>query len=234
LLALEREDCEQRVMASVERALADALPTAVGARSRALEREWQCRAISGLLAIERSRAPFAVVETERELRGEIAGLEFRLRVDRVDEVDGSRVVIDYKTGKTGSAAWRGARMDAPQLPLYAVLHPDRPGAIAIAQATSAGARFMGVGEESITLDGMTPARKFALTEDREKGFDWPAITQHWWAWLEVLARDFAAGRAGVDPKLAAATCRHCHLGGLCRVDTARVRDDGPEEAGDDS
>lgn len=234
LLALAREDCEQRVTASVEHALADALPAAIGARSRGLEREWQCRAIGALLAIERSRAPFAIVETERELTGRIGGLEFLLRVDRVDAVDGLRVVIDYKTGRTGSAAWRGARMDAPQLPLYAVLLPDRPAAIVLAQANGAGARFVGVGEESITLDGITPARRFALTEDKEKGFDWTAITQHWWAWLDALARDFAAGRAAVDPKLAAATCRHCHLGGLCRVDTARARDDLPEETGDES
>lgn len=233
LLALDREDCERRVTSSVERALGAALPAAVGARSRGLEREWQCRAIGGLLAIERSRAPFAVVETERDLTGRIGGLEFRLRVDRVDAVDGSRVVIDYKTGTSGSAAWRGARMDAPQLPLYAVLHPDRPAAIALAQANGAGARFVGVGDESILLEGITPARKFVLTEDKEKDFDWPAITQHWWAWLDALARDFAAGRAVVDPKLAAATCRRCHLGGLCRVDTARSRDDMPEETGDE-
>jgi probable DNA repair protein len=234
LLALDHEDCERRVTSSVERALVAALPVAVGARSRGLEREWQCRAIDGLLAIERSRAPFAVVETERELTGRIGGLEFRLRVDRVDAVDGSRVVIDYKTGRTGNAAWRGARMDAPQLPLYAVLHPDRPAAIALAQASGAGARFVGVGDESILLDGITPARKFALTEDREKGFDWPAITQHWRAWLDALARDFAAGRAVVDPKQGQDTCRRCHLGGLCRVDTAGARDDVPEETGDEN
>lgn len=234
LLALDREACEQRVAASVERALSEALPATVGPRARVLEREWQCRAVGGLLAIERGRAPFTVAETERELKGRIGGLEFRLRVDRVDAVDGSRVVIDYKTGRTGSGGWRGARMDAPQLPLYAVLHPDRPGAIAIAEANGAGARFVGVGEESIALDGLAPARKFALTEDREKGFEWTAITQHWWAWLDALARDFAAGRAAVDPKLASATCRRCHLGGLCRVDAARVREDVPEEASDDA
>jgi len=232
LLALDRAECEQRLAACVERALADTVPAAVGARSRGLEREWQLRVIGGLLEIERSRAPFTVAEMERELTGRIGGLEFRLRVDRVDAVEGSRVVIDYKTGSAGSAAWRGARMDAPQLPLYAVLHPDRPGAIAIAEASGAGVRFTGVGEESIALDGLTPARKFALTEDRDDGFDWQMITHHWWAWLDALARDFAAGRAPVDPKLAAATCRRCHLGGLCRVDAAGARDEVPEEAGD--
>jgi ATP-dependent helicase/nuclease subunit B len=233
LLALDHEDCGRRVTTSVERAMGAALPAGVGPRSRGLEREWQCRAIGGLLAIERSRPPFVVAETERELTGRIGGLEFQLRVDRVDAVGGARVVIDYKTGRTGNAAWRGARMDAPQLPLYAVLHPDRPAAIALAQAQGAGARFVGVGDESVLLDGITPAPRFMLTEDKEKGFGWPAITQHWWAWLDALARDFAAGGAAVDPKLAAATCRRCHLGGLCRVDTARARDDVPEETGDE-
>jgi probable DNA repair protein len=233
LLALPATDCAARVEAAVDRALAESVPAGTGPRARTLEREWQCRAIAGLLELERSRAPFAVVETERELDGRLGGLEFRLRVDRIDAVDGARVVIDYKTGATRGSAWRGARMEAPQLPLYAVLHPGRPAAIALAEARLVGARWVGVGDESIALDGITAAPNFALTEDKEKGFDWRAITEHWWAWLEALAQDFAAGRAAVDPKLAAATCRRCHLGGLCRVDPPGARDEAAEEAGDE-
>ncbi len=231
LLALAPADCGQRVTAAVEQAMAESVPAVVGPRARDLEREWQCRAIGGLLELERGRAPFAVVETERELVGRLGGLEFRLRVDRVDSQEGNRVVFDYKTGETRVSAWRGARMDAPQLPLYAVLHPERPAAVVLAQAGLAGAQWVGVGDESVTLAGVRPATKFALTEDQQKGFDWRAITEHWWAWLDALARDFAAGKAAVDPKLAAATCRRCHLGGLCRVDTPGARDEPSEEAG---
>lgn len=234
LLALAPADCAGRVAAAVERAMAATVPAIVGPRARELEREWQCRAIAGLLDVERARGPFAVVETERELAGRLGGLEFLLRVDRVDAQDGARVVFDYKTGDTRTSAWRGARMDAPQLPLYAVLHPERPAAIVLARAGLTGAQWAGVGDESIALPGITPAPRFALTEDKEKGFDWRAITEHWWAWLEALARDFAAGQAVVDPKLAAATCRRCHLGGLCRVDPAGAREEPAEEAGDDA
>jgi len=234
LLALACEAADRRVAGAVEQAMAEAVPAAVGPRARLLELEWQCRAIGALLELERGRTPFTVVETERELTGTLGGLEFRLRVDRVDAQAGARIVFDYKTGETRSSAWRGARMDAPQLPLYAVLHPERPAAIAIAQAGGAGARFVGVGDESVVLANLTPAAKFPLTEDKEKGFDWQRITGRWWAWLEVLARDFAAGQAAVDPKLAAVTCRRCHLGGLCRVDTAASREDPAEEAGDDA
>lgn len=234
MLALAVEAAERRVAAAVEQALGEAVPAGVGPQARMLEREWQCRVIGALLELERGRRPFTVVETERELTGTLGGIEFRLRVDRVDAQDGARIVFDYKTGASRSSAWRGARMDAPQLPLYAVLHPERPAAIAIAQAGGTGARWIGVGDESVELDGLTPAAKFPLTEEKEKGFDWRRITERWWAWLEVLARDFAAGQAAVDPKLAAVTCRRCHLGGLCRVDAAASREAPVEEASDEA
>lgn len=233
LLALTPAVCGRQVAESVEQAMAEAVPAVVGPRARALEREWQVRAIGALLELERGREPFVVIETERELAGQLGGLEFRLRVDRVDAQGEARVVFDYKTGETRSAAWRGARMDAPQLPLYAVLHPQRPAAIALAKAGLAGAGWVGVGDESVLLDGLTPAHKYALTEDRQKGFDWRQITEHWWAWLESLARDFGAGQAVVDPKLAGVTCRRCHLGGLCRVDAAAARDEPAEDSGDE-
>jgi len=234
LQALTPADCNRRVAESVDQALADAVPATVGPAARALEREWQAAAVGGLLELERRREPFTVVETERELTARLGALEFRLRVDRIDAQGSARVVFDYKTGATRTAAWRGARMEAPQLPLYAVLHPERPAAIVLARAGLAGASWAGVGDESVALDGLTPARKFPLTEEREKGFDWRQITERWWACLEVLARDFAAGQAAVDPKLAGVTCRRCHLGGLCRVDAASARDDAPVEQVDES
>ena len=146
----------------------------------------------------------------------------------MDRIGDELVVIDYKTGRTAGSAWRGARMDAPQLPLYAVLHPDRPTGIAFAGVGAAGAKYVGVGRDGSAIDGVEPAEKFKLTEDRQKGFPWAEITSHWHAWLERLARDFAAGRAEVDPKLAALTCRHCHLAALCRVEAA-----SPEDAEED-
>lgn len=232
LLALDAGACSRRVAAAVEGAIADAAPAGVGERSLRLEREWQQRAIENLLALERARPPFTVVETERRLTGAIGGLELRLRVDRVDQVASALVVIDYKTGAVRGAPWRGARMDAPQLPLYAVLHARRPAGIAIAEAGATGARFVGVADDAAVFDGLAPAGEFELTEDRECGFRWEQVTEHWWAWLDRLARDHAAGRADVDPKLGANTCRRCHLAALCRVESAARDDADGEEQGD--
>lgn len=217
LLELDPQARNARVAAQVDAALARELPAGISSRPRLLERDWQCRAIESLLAIERERPEFTVAEVERSMDGELGGLVLKLQVDRVDRVGDGLLVIDYKTGKATTKQWRGARMDAPQLPLYAVLHPGKPSGIAVAMVAATGTRFRGVGSEAGVIDDLMPAARFELTEDRQTGFDWRQITAHWYAWLEQLARDHAAGRAEVDPKLAAATCRQCHLGALCRV-----------------
>lgn len=231
LLELDGPACDSRIAAAVSEAIADLAPRSGGERSLDLERAWQLRAIASLLAAERKRPPFTVVETEREIAGRIGGLELALRVDRVDETGGVLVVIDYKTGTVRGAPWRGARMDAPQLPLYAVLHPRHPAGIAIAQAGTARAGYFGVGSGDVGIEGVVAAEDFELTEDREDGFGWRQVREHWWGWLERLARDYAEGKADVDPKLAASTCRQCHLAALCRVESAPADDDG--ETGDD-
>jgi probable DNA repair protein len=219
-----------RIEIAVGQAIDAAAPAGMGTRAIALEREWQRLAIGNLLELERARPPFTVLETERALRVTIGGIELSLRVDRVDRVDRDLIVIDYKTGAVKNSAWRGARMDAPQLPLYAVLHPGRPTGIAFAGIGAGRATFVGVSRDGGAIDGLRAASKFELTEDRQKGFEWDQVTAHWRAWLERLAADFAAGRADVNPKLGADTCRYCHLGALCRVAPALP---GDGEGGDD-
>jgi probable DNA repair protein len=231
LAALDAATRAARIEAAVDASLASATPAGTAAPTVAIERDWQRGAIAQLLELDRLRPPFSVAETERAQLLSIGGLELALRIDRLDRIGEELVVIDYKTGKTQAAAWRGARMDAPQLPLYAVLHPDRPTGIAFAAAGRARAKYVGVGRDGAAIAGVVAAERFALTEDREKGFSWPAIAAHWRAWLERLAGDFAAGKTEVDPKLGSETCRLCHLGALCRVEV--VEPDAGEADGDD-
>lgn len=234
LLRLDAGACAARVSAAIDQSLAEVLPPHSGPRTTALERDWQSRAIGHLLALERARPPFTVVETERELRGRIGGLDLHLRVDRVDRVGDQLVVIDYKSGAVRKAPWRGARMEAPQLPLYAVLHPGRPAAIAIAELDAGQARFVGVSGSVGLIATLEPAQQFELTEDGEQGFDWPVIRERWHAWLDRLARDHATGQAEVDPKLASDTCRYCHLAALCRVLPGDPEEEPGAEDGDDA
>jgi probable DNA repair protein len=231
LAALDEAARNVLAAAAVDAALTGSTPAGTGLPTIELEREWQRRAVARLLELDLARPPFTVVEAERARPLAIAGLPLNLRVDRLDRIGDELVVIDYKTGRTQSSAWRGARMDAPQLPLYAVLHPDRPTGIAFAGVGAAGARYVGVGREAGAINGLEDAAKFRLTEDKQNGFSWGEITAHWRAWLEQLAADFVAGNAEVDPKLAADTCRYCHLAALCRVEPASP-DDVEDETAD--
>ncbi len=231
LVALGEPARSRHIAAAVDAALDTLAPAGTGPVTLALERAWQRQAAARLLALDLERPPFAVVETEQALALAIGGLELSLRVDRVDRIGEELVVIDYKTGRTQSNAWRGARMDAPQLPLYAVLHPGGPTGIAFAAADAGRARYVGIARADGIIPGLKPAEKFALTEERESGFDWPAVTARWFAWLERLARGIVAGECEVDPKLGAETCRSCHLAALCRVEPASPADVEVEGSG---
>ena len=201
---------------SLDRALADELPADLGARLRDLERQWQLAALTRLLEYERARPPFDVIATEEKLETRLAGLPLKLRIDRVDRIEAGLAIIDYKTGKATTSQWRGARPDAPQVPLYAVLRGDGVAAAAFASVSAHQVRLRGVAAADDALPDVEVAERFRLTDDRQAGFTWPQVREHWAGWLAALARRFQAGDAAVDPKQPQ-TCRYCHLETLCRV-----------------
>ncbi len=184
-----------------------------GARWRRRERERMQGVLEKWLEIEKLREAFEVEQLEQGADvARHAGLEFRVRIDRVDRLaDGSRVLIDYKTGRPG-ADWRGERPDNPQLPIYALLRPQALVAVAYGRvnATDCGfvaetdrrAVFKPSGRES-TLEGMP---------------NLAALIEVWSGRIAKLAADFAAGQAAVAPTVQA--CKNCWLQGLCRVPAA--------------
>jgi ATP-dependent helicase/nuclease subunit B len=228
LLEATPESLDALKESALGQALAEELPAAAGSRAVALEAEWQRAALARLLELDRERPAFELVALEQEIEANFAGLRLRLRVDRIDRVDAGLVVIDYKTGRAETSQWRGARLDAPQLPLYALQQKGGVAGIAFASVGAQAARLRGVGASDAIADGVVPAEKFALTEDRQDGFSWQQVQEHWAGWLASLARGYIEGSAVVDPKQPQ-TCRLCHLQTLCRVapelDLDRADDD---------
>jgi putative RecB family exonuclease len=103
----------------------EALPTLLkatwvreGYRDEAQEREGFTRAVGWLTAYVDSLEPeFEPLAVERTVGAKTATLALSGRVDRIDDVDGELVIVDYKTGRTGlgSDDARGSRA----LALYA-------------------------------------------------------------------------------------------------------------------
>ena len=133
-------------------------------------------------------------------------------MDRVDELDdGTRVILDYKSGKTSTQSWEGERPDEPQLPLYAIdMRQRQPVAAALfAQLRAGELGFNGLAQRA----GIAPKVKAAGDADAA----WQAQLDAWQTTLTTLAEAYRTGDARVDPKEFPRTCEHCGLQALCRV-----------------
>ncbi len=193
-----------------------------GARWRERERIRMHALLRKWLAAERLRAPFSVERLEQRAQtAQHAGLQFTVRIDRVDRLeDGARVLIDYKSG-SAARDWRGERPDNPQLPIYALLLPEQLAAVAYGKINAADCCFVFEAERSgIFRPGSARTRLEGMSS-------LAGLLQVWSRRIDGLAAQFAEGRAAVDPTLSA--CRSCRLHGLCRVpsalDIAAVLDD---------
>jgi ATP-dependent helicase/nuclease subunit B len=209
-----RPDAEKQL---IDAAAARAIETVCQRRDPG--RRWRLREAVRLqnlltkwLQLERARAPFVVEALEgRDQIARFGGLDFRVRIDRVDRLlDGARVLIDYKTG-AADPDWRGERPDNPQLPVYALLSPDALVAVAYAKVNAAESGFVAESERG---EIFPRTRRSEL----EGSASFAELIQVWSRRIERIAGEFAAGRAEVAPTIKA--CQSCKLQGLCRVPAA--------------
>ncbi len=233
---------ESWVAGHVERVFAQALPPDIRERMPAryleLEGERLARLVAAWLDYESARVPFAVLETEARREVTLAGLTFKLRLDRLDRLtDGSVLVVDYKSGDVKPKAWDPPRPEDVQLPLYAgfALDPEQElGGLVFAKLRPGDLSFAGrVGAPAATLfAALKPNSSLAKNSLQAKQLI------GWQEAIEQLARDFLAGHAEVDPRDYPKTCERCGLQTLCRIQENRIpldAEDGSDdgEAGDE-
>jgi ATP-dependent helicase/nuclease subunit B len=202
------------------------------------------RLLTEWIEFEQSRAPFTVEQTEVQRTVTIAGLSMNLRLDRVDTlVDGSSLVVDYKTGSVDPRSWDLPRPDDLQLPLYKVfgLEPLQPslfdsyggaarGGLVFAIVRAGEACFTGrVADAKNTIDPDLPGNN-ALVKRKLTGLE----ESQWKEYIRQMADDFVHGRAEVNPRDFPNTCERCGLQSVCRVQEAenRASVEQDTEAGD--
>jgi probable DNA repair protein len=194
-----------------------------------LEERRLTRLVNEWLDFEAERVGFEVAETEAKRTETIAGLTLDLRLDRVDRlIDGSLLVIDYKSGAVSPKSWDLPRPDDVQLPLYAGFALDGDlGGLVFAKVRAGDQSFAGrVGDAKATLlanlSAGTSLARNPLTV--EQLMDWRDC-------IRQLSKDFLSGKAEVDPREYPKTCERCGLETLCRIQENRER---VEEADEDS
>ncbi|MEI9980042.1 MAG: PD-(D/E)XK nuclease family protein [Edaphobacter sp.] len=169
------------------------------------------------------RTPFKVRLNEKDFRDVRVGpLRLDVRMDRIDEVEGGEVLIDYKTGAADPKDWLTERPDAPQLPLYAMVSEvERLQGVAFALVRPGKLRGMkGFEATSGVLPSTAKMTEAATLEEQ---------VERWKQVLTELAWEFYRGDARVQPKNYPTTCAHCGQRLLCRLDASLLEDEDAED-----
>lgn len=195
----------------------------------ALQKERLQRVLLQWLDKELERGPFTVQYIEHDELIDIGPLDLKLRIDRLDIVEGGVFLVDYKTSYSSDPKnWLGERPDEPQLPLYALLPAagELKGLAFAKVRPGRDMKWLGYQDAEGLIPG-TPARTV---------LDMQGQVEEWRTTLTTLAESFAGGEATVHPKDYPTTCVHCAQRLLCRLDPTSLLSgkEEEEEAGEDS
>ena len=225
LWSLTTEERDRRVSDAIDAAFVRLSAPSPGwsASYIALQRERLRRLLLKWLDVELQRGPFTVRQREERTTIPIGPLRLKVQPDRIDEVEGGVVLVDYKTGhRAHSSNWSSDRPDDPQLPLYALLtKQDELQALLFGRVRP--------GSE-MKWQGLAANQAVLPTQKRQVIVDLEFRRSEWKIVLTKLAEDFAAGRADVDPKSIAVNCDGCPQRLLCRIDPATFSGPAADDA----
>ena len=165
--------------------------------------------IKASLEWEKQRPAFEIEALEQSFTLHLAGIDFRVRVDRLDKIKGTdkKWVIDYKSSLPLTKPWNDERPEAPQLLLYALLD-DAINTLLFLQLKGGRIACSGLSEEDVSIPGINYLKKDERWSDRQ---------QEWKQQLTDLATEFHTGHCPPAPTRSS-TCQHCDFSNLCRID----------------
>jgi probable DNA repair protein len=226
----ERDDVLEWSLTEALRRIEESSATDWDAAYMQVQRDRLRRLLTWWLELELERGlPFEVKRSEEEFENVAVGpLQLSVRMDRVDEIEGGEVLIDYKTNDATPSDWLTDRPNAPQLPLYAILsEADRLKGVAFGLVRAGEGRGL---KGYAVCEGVLPGKPTRLKEAATLG----AQVERWRQVLTRLAEEFYAGYARVHPKQYPTTCEHCAQRILCRLDVSLLElDEDDSRAGDE-
>ncbi len=225
LLNLSEQQSQELIAECVSRAvdkLESSTQQTFNERFKRLEKTRLEKLIYDWLQIEKQRQAFSVYATEQTVSAYIKGMQIKLKIDRIDELEnGERLLIDYKTGTVTPAQWFGERPEEPQLPLYSLVQPEQLSGLLFAQIKSGETGFRGVTREQDVIAGVKSCQQ--LRQAKEVG-DWDELLVSWKSTIESLAEGYKQGHAAVDPLNYPGSCQFCRLHQVCRISELTAAD----------
>ncbi len=163
------------------------------------------RLVLASLEWEKKRPPFSIAAIEQSYSINLAGLDFKVRVDRLDQVADKKWVIDYKSSFPSNKPWNEDRPKEPQLLLYALLD-DQINTLLLMQLKAGKTACSGLSAEKLDLSGVTSLKKDET---------WEEYRNTWQQQLTLLASEFQQGHSMPQP-VNSLVCQQCDFQNLCR------------------
>lgn len=209
LLSLSKEQLDQQIETAIYSALEPLIsqrPHSFSTLIQEVELSRLKRLVHACLDWERQRPAFEVEAIEQAYNINLAGIDFRLRVDRLDRLaNGKKWVIDYKSSLPQSQPWKEERPKEPQLLLYALLD-ETINTLLFAQLKAGQLSCKGLSEENHDLNGLNTIKKDET---------WAEYRDYWQSELQALAEEFSQGHCQPQPA-SASICQQCDFQNLCR------------------
>ena len=134
---------EKAAAEGIRRYIANADP--VLRRLLYFERDRLAALLGQFISEELKRPPFVVGEIEEEHDVDLNGIVVSVRIDRVDHVNGSVLILDYKSGAPKSVENRGGEIAHLQLAVYACALTGEIAGLVLANLDSRQVVYKGAG-----------------------------------------------------------------------------------------
>lgn len=181
-----------------------------------LERNRLLSLMEEWLSYEKKRAAFVVSGTEVSLQLPLNNVIFNVRIDRIDQLDTGKCIIDYKTHTHSHiSAWFGERPSDPQLPLYLVINSDYT-AITYADVVPNKCQFKGLANNATTAKQLPDIKD--IDSFSKNTLTWDEQLALWQKTITRIAKEFEQGLASVTPQDPNKSCTYCELQPLCKVE----------------
>ena len=222
LLALtqaQRLDCIERHWRRALNGLEKGIRDRVDVRVLERERRRTAQLINRLLELEAARPDFRIAAVEQELQINWGGARLRMRVDRIDELaDGSRLLIDYKSGRADRIKLDADEPRPLQLAAYVAALASQDAPVQGAALLSLHAAQLGFRGRALDIENAPRGLKVQP--------DWNEQSARWQQVVEQLLDAHLQGDARVAP--AQGACRYCHLASFCRIQPGQERSEDSE------
>ncbi|KGP62302.1 endonuclease [Legionella norrlandica] len=163
------------------------------------------RIILSYLEWEKQRPPFSIAALEENHSIHLAGLDFKVRVDRLDQVGSQKWIIDYKSTLPNSKPWNEERPMEPQLLLYALLD-EQINTLLLIQLKTGKIKVSGFSDEKLE------SKEINTLKESES---WEEYRQTWLEQLSHLAEEIKNGHCLPLPQNLT-ICQQCDFLNLCR------------------